>query len=1248
MTPMEGLSILATIGTLLQSLGQQWGDQPPCQRAISRLKADYPSIAPELQETLRALLSDEEATAALAEIARGVSPNDGFESFVGRFIALTAIPNPNVDDVKKWIARFVTHLREEALAVGSGPWVLYQHDRAQHEETRKELRALRDDVTRLLSPNRSRPAGPVSIGDLDSAGLNLADQTTSSSEFRRANELFRLGDYVAARAEYRAILDRPTTEDVDPQYVYRLYLGVAACSLSLTEISDAEKAIQQALARKPQGNRALALSGHVLALRGDVNGARAVAARILERAPEQREAWLLLIRVSEEVAGVKDLPLALQEDSAILLTLGERLGEIGELSEARSITRNLSSHVADDPAMAVSVAEQLLYLALNGPTAELTAEDQALVADLLGGLTDTATVLPKSRAVARAFAAQSTLRLATGDVAQALADSERAIRTDSECSEAILAWARALGHSGQVEQALFALELLPHDDTDPAPLILQARLLTDADRSKSEIADVIQRALDRASAGPGTDGHFLSLYGVASEAGLADLAERSLAKTSEPPPDYVVYCFRARLARASGDRMSALSYYQEAVASAPAYQRRKLLYECGIVANDSGEHGTAADVIETAGLDEAPDVILQVYVQSLAVLRRWSDIASVLDSLGSSIESLPDWALEVASVLALRRDDLEAAVESLVELRSRGAGGSEVEARLAHAYLRMGRPEKSVEFAHRVMDRTDLDSETRLSVAKLLFAVGDCDNAIHVAYLALRESPPDPLTDAVYVGLFSTSPDELPSKAAKSIVSAGTWIKLRAEDGEMEREYWLLSHNMTPQMHNELLEGTTAGDLLLGRRVGDSVVLQPDALDPIRYEIVDIKTIWIKAFEDVLARVEAHVTVDAPPLQALRLGDNGGVRFLSTITSVLHQRQQHQNMIDRLYAEQKVPVAVLGVHANVSCRDSCHRARSLDCGLLVDEGTFESQQNSLATASEAKYVVLHTSALVTLHELQLLRTLETTVDDIIVPTATAIELRSDRDALQLHHSGKMAFASLDEDISVWDVPVEMINRRRGELEELIEWIEDNATQLACPPHALSPEGEQLREMLGSPTFDAYALAGPEMPLFADDLMLRKLSYAEREASSFSTFALLLAAAAVGLISQPGLTVAIGKLISWNHQFTPVSVAFLFEAAKEDGYEVGALVRAGLERLVAGESQSGAAVFAGFARQLSVATLRRSLLAPVTRHLAALLLQAEVTRGGVMEAYRVAVRAALWLHPHALEEVDAIFDSISPR
>ena len=1215
----------------------------PEHKAIKRTVAKFGRYKRRLPSAFERLFADPSATRAFGNLFAG-NADEGCKDFLARklceFLPPSTITPAQARECMVFYAQCLRREYGRENVIG-----LLQYHASHSAPTTSRLTL--DDSTALRQISTATPR--LLLGKPQDSPTPFGDDSVWDKRIDQAKDFFKSGEFSRAHGLLQTTLDEALDRLVDnTRILYRLHINLAICSFASEALEDAESWLRKALQNQPMDDLAEALLARVSLARGEIEAAKRKATSILERNSTQSQAWIVIIHTSAEAIAPSDLPAELREDSNVLLALSEHYRIRGDVVKAMSIARDASQHATANAPSCVSVAETLLYLGTQPTGTVPVPQDLKLIGNLLQTAIHLIGIVEQSSLLSRAFCARLGLRLIVGDIDGAERDGQRAYRADSTRNEAADMWARALGEGGDATRALFVLEQHESRLEDPRMLALRARLLAEIGGRDSEVERLMRSAMELLSDADDDQRVLFDLADLASKLGASELAEEALGRLQQDTPKHQMSLVLARISRAKGKLSDALGNYAEAFSDAPNNRRIPIAYEYASAAYSLDSYSDTVAILEGVDVDKAPDGIKRIYVYSLIALGRWDKVSAFLQRMASTGDLFAEWALDAASVVALRRDDLEGAAQHLTRLLSQtNEGKAEVESRLAHTLFRMGRSEEAVTLAHRSCAREDVTGVIRFDMAKLFFHAGEYDAAIHTAFAALRELPSSAEVDAVYVNIFGTSPEDIPSKAQVSRVDVDTWVRLRGDDGS-EAKYWIFGDDVKVRSHNELLASSVQGSMLAGRRVGESVPLQPGSVDPMGFRVVEIVSIWAQAFREALRRASTRVSVEQNPIQSIRIGDPPSVKFMSTVTGMLHRSREAQAKVDRLYAEGRVPLAVLGHPARRTCRESYYHALRLECGVLVDSGTAASLRDGLTTAAAAQRIVLHTSALVTLQELGILRVLPAVIAEPLIPTSAAIELRMEKTRVGHNlEAGDAAWVGLEDDnIVVSQLSPEAARGALAALEELLDWIESSATEIPRPSETLKDSPAELRDILGAPSHDAYKLAGPDLPLYADDWVLRQIASGERQASSFSTFSLLRVAWTREAITSAEFCRGVNRLIELRHRFVPVSVDVLLHAARVDAYQLGEIVKRCIRRLVSGSVDSSAPVFASFCRELAVSSVGRGSVALVAGYCASVLRELYPKDPHCFWTYRAFARDALRLDPLLLRDVERAFTSDS--
>ena len=1238
---MEYVEPVLVLAELFFKLGTRKSNSGPLRTAVSRLQNEFPHFKQELPDSISALLSDKQAVVAFEDIVAGIDSDSAAAAIVKRFAETSTIPNLAFEAAGQIVCRFATLLAEEYVAPGSAEWFALQRARGEHVSTRQEFHRRFDKMEQLITSS-----GPLVGRPALTEGL-IAESTDGEmkewhTRVDSTNRLLSSGYVDAAELQYRQIRkDALAQEITDKHLMYRLNLNIGICMIDLGNAKKSERPIGRALRLKPDDGLAEVMLARAALLCGRHGRALEIVNRVLAREPLHELAWQVRATIGLDVTDLSAIPTELQDRPLILLSLAKVQLDRGDADSAVVTTRLACNYVGLDVQSLVVATELLLYLCTPEFGTRMEREDEDVIDDLLATAFREMENVERSPWMSRALACRAGLRERTGNSEGAARDARRAYELDPTSEESIVSLAHALALTGDCDEALRVLDGIDSDDMDVTRLALRAHLLAGCRRDEEDVEGCIRAALSVADEAVPVR-IWIGLAELATQEKMIDVGEVLVAKIRDGTSEHIVELFRARLWKAKGDDVRSLECYDRAFASVPQDQRRELGYEFASAAGVMGEHGRAIEIFEEVGLGDAPEIVLRSYCGALAVLDRWNVAAKVVESLEDDLDPLPNWVLDIASEVAARRDDYEKAVGCLSELVARGEGGERVELRLAWGLAMSGQEERAVSVAESLADRSDLSVGVRLEVVKMLSAAGAHDRAIQSAYIGMRESAGSGEFDAVYVGVFLRAPEGVRSKADPAAVGSNTWVRLTDANGS-ETCYWILGSGVNPKGFGEVAGDSPEAGHLAGKTVGESVVLRPSDVDPARYAVREIRTIWTQAFRETLARTSTQISLTPGPLQAIRIGDPESVQFLSAIIPMLRERRDAQAIPDGFYKEGKIPLSVFSVYNRSPFLDAYGYAMNLECGLLVEDGAKEPLEAGRRSVAAAKTVVCHISGLVTLQEIEMLDVVLQMFEKVIVPASLPVELRRDIEMIRDSMRGERGSIAMVEDrIVLSETSADVLQGRVDRMRTLLKWTNDAATVMIRPAHALDKKTEKIREFIGPSSLDSCMLASDEVPLYADDLALRTYARGLRGASGFSTYVLLEATMRRGVIDDVRFLDSFAKLIELNHRVLPVSSDYLYHGVVQDGYQLGGSVRAGLSRLLDMNVEWAATEFAAVVRELSVSPTGKGMVLAVVRYTLALLSERFRGRDDVVWTFRERVKDALRLLPQILDDVDREF------
>ncbi len=1240
---LEYANIGLLLAKVLHKIANGDDKEAPLQRAIGRLQGDFPVFKAEIPESILTFVRHPDAQTALEAIVGGDESESTAGTLVGLFVDNATIPGLTPEAAAEILQRFVDRLAAEAVGVGSPEWHVLQ--RIQHSETT----ILQDSHRRQERLEQLITSSPQTTSGILGSSEFTESLDRELSEWHRkvdsANRLREQGHTEAAVAQYRQIGREATSEKiVDKRLFYRININIGSSMIDMGKPEEAERFVRRARRHIPDDNMANVLLAHADIAMGYDERASGRLAEVLVADPIHEVAWQLKASGGVGVDTIDDLPTELQDNPKVVLALAIGQMNKGRGTEAIATTKRACDFIGPDVLRLLVAAETLLYLCTPVPGERMSRDDEILIHDLLQVAFAELARHGDSPWRARALSCRAALCMRTGDAEGAARDARSAYDENPRAPEAIVTWVYTLACGEQYEEALSVLDTIGTDGMSVTQWALRAHVVAECDGNDDEIKRSILEALDGADDAVPV-AVWIGLADLATRKSMPDVAASVVATIGNRAPTHMVDVFNGRLWKQNGDDANALRCYERAFQTAPNEIRREVGYEYASAAAAMGSRPKVLEIVEEVGLDGAPESVWASYCETLVTLKRWDTIASTVELIDRRFDPVPDWGIGIAIDIAIRRDDYDNAVLLLEELIARdGTKDGRAELHLAWVLSMKGEENEALAVARELHRCRDLSVAVKTEVAKILSKLGDHDSAIKTAYRAMREAATSVDVEAVYVAVFLRAPDGVLARATPTTVASNTWVRLVDEEGN-DTSYWLLDAELEASRVNEVAVDSSEAERLLGKRVGESATLRPMDVDPQRYEVRELLTIWARAYQKVFERTSQRISLEESPIQMIRLGDPDSVHFLSHILPMLQKRQDAQAVPDDLYMQGKIPVSVFSVYNRRPYLDAYMHARHLPCGLLVESGSEISLEAPRRALETAEGVVCHTSAIITLREIGMLHVVSEMFDHIIIPASLPVELRRDIDMIRERIAGgKLRSLGLEGGrVVLSEAPASILEGGLREVEALLQWVNAVPTTVIRPVDALKEKWEEIREFIGWSSFDAFMLASESTPVYADDLALRGYGQGIRGSTGFSTYTLLERAMSRGLVSETTFRDCIGRLIELGYRVIPVDAEYLEHSIRDDQFQLGSRFTGAIDNLCAMDPPWAAREFSAFVRRLALSPIGRGVLVGVVKYLLEALADRFPGQRDIVTIYFGRVSKALWLLPKPLGEIEGEFN-----
>ena len=580
--------------------------------------------------------------------------------------------------------------------------------------------------------------------------------------------------------------------------------------------------------------------------------------------------------------------------------------------------------------------------------------------------------------------------------------------------------------------------------------------------------------------------------------------------------------------------------------------------------------------------------------------------------------------------------DVGAAVLRHHDLCSRKDSVPDDQFRLAEAQFRCGERDAALATVLGI-DVSELgqDSQALMQLAQMKRFLGATDY-VNDAYLSRRYGPNDPAAHLGYFSLFVGRDEKWEEPV---VVAPGCAVRIK--DGGEEQWWHILEDGEEPHGPRELSPDNDLAQLLLGRSVGDVVVLR-QSLGEVSCEITALQSKYVRAFQE---------TCEVFPI---RFPDNKSLSRVEMDSNFTHffqsieLRNQHVRNVEGLYKSHQLPFAsfcsLIGSTTLTTWPEYIAQpARRLYFGTGSDQETNEAGE----LLRDADEIVLGMVALLTVHRLRLAEQLRTRFSRITIPQLVFDEIQN---AVYQMRGGPAPSGHAGKD-----------EEGRYTLTEMTEDVWKEMQAFACsvleladtferiPSYALldADDSQAAIEAL-TPSGAGAVFAGEERSkvkpvLISDDL---PLAYVARslDLGAVNSQALLVELFRSDIITAEEYSSKIEELVQMNYWFVRVSGKDILRRFEANEFQTMPGIQAMLRTLWGPDCSEEAAAYVG--AEVIAALAMKSL---IPQHLDLLLTSvlAAICHGRhtnqVLLAFRSEVAARLTLAPiqraQVLEAVD---------
>ena len=1012
---------------------------------------------------------------------------------------------------------------------------------AEIADMRLELRTLIASVATQVESPGSEP-------------IHDSDQQRYSERIDGARDLIQQGLVVAARAQLERI--QHEAEELPDILRFRLVTNLAVCALGEDNLDEAISLLNDAHRIQPENHAGITNAALAARLQQNPKRAAELAQEALTNDPRDSNAAATLIWALweigeterlEDFVGSEEWIMRESASASALAGIRERQSRY---EESIAIYRSLIDADPDDPDAHLCLSQCLLTYA------QIDRIPVAYSSEALTRLREAEIVADRAVALLRptqlnarrheALVLRAGARALSGKLDEALSDVDAVLGEVPAYPAAALNKGLILlkkGLPGEARRWLESIQdlevradsLLPLADAclESGDATAAIALLKDSFKLDPPEREDLGRAesLLRAEAAAGTDDS------------VGPVLEAAIERLPNNPNLFILAAVRSSL---QGDTEASGTALIKAIELADGHHRQVLQTELGHLYASMERFSDAAEQFGKACGQVVSHPAAVPMLLSLFNSRQYLKALDLARKIREVSDTTPSIVIEVEAAVMGYVGDAGGAAFRYRELCSREDSSPDSRVKLAMAEFRCG--ERAV--ALRTILEIDVsklghDSQALMKLAHIKRFLGATDY-LHDAFLSRRYGLNDPDAHLGYFRLFLGRDGEWEEP---TVVGPGCAVLIRSDD---EEQWWqILKDGDEPYGPRELFPGDALAQRLLGRSVGEAVVLQ-QGLGRLSYEITAIQSNYVRAYQETLEEFPIRFPGNIS-LSRVKLDSE-----LTQIFQAIELRHQHVRNAEELYRSHRLPFAsfcsLIGRSTlEVWSEYIAHPTTRLHFGTGSDQEANEAWE----LLRDANGLVLDMIALVTAHRLGLAEHLRKRFSRVTIPQQVFDEIQNDVYAMRMErppssHMGK------DEQgrYTMTDMPEEAWRKRQEYVVSVLALAE--SFERIPSYHMLEAnEPEKVIDAL-TPSGAGLVYAGDEhsevRPVPVSDDVVQSLLARSLGLGVVNSQALLIELLGSDVITAEDYSSRIQQLVLMNYWFVRITAQDILRSLESNGYQ----------------------------------------------------------------------------------------------
>lgn len=636
--------------------------------------------------------------------------------------------------------------------------------------------------------------------------------------------------------------------------------------------------------------------------------------------------------------------------------------------------------------------------------------------------------------------------------------------------------------------------------------------------------------------------------------------------------DANVLCVIAEQYQRENKVEEAIAKYKEALLHATENQYERISTDLADLYYSQEKYYEAA---ETYGkvLDKVLDsLFLRKYLFALYQIGSYKEALEISQNIRAKGKAIP-FVTEVEVSILYYVDDLEGAKELLIQLCELEPEKVSHQTMLLYIYVRLDQAEIAKEIISKIDYEKVKDNPVELVNLAKISRLLKYDKELIFAFRA-RQIANTSETHLAYIHLFLTREDPEAAIFRPDKIDVDCVVTLKNEDEVINLSIVEdVPSNYDKGIVNKLDEQAKK---LLGRTKGEKVVWKDGVYEEITYEITDIRSKYVAAFQDTLNNYSFNFPNNYD-LQKVSVKDDDFTKILFSID----ERDKWVSEKEAIYREHKFPLSTLAKTIDTSLIYVWNSMISSSSGYIFAQAeNLNNQKQEVGVLAYSDNVVLDLTALLTLGHLKLLDKLADFFENIYVARPILDELNDVIDGDLTKR--KMKGVSWKENgyYNYKEVTEQDLDKWYNFLGNIRDFVKSKTKVVAVRKilEIGKDEYEKFSDILGEEAIASILVTSEYRSLlYSDDFSLRLIAQKWKVKSVCSQSMLIAIRTYQDALTKEEYYKSIKLLILWNYYFIFVNTPFLMWLLKEESMSITNEVQKVFQRLEGNNHQEDGAI-----------------------------------------------------------------------